>query len=1450
MKKTAKILLICLLFTAIFITSAVSFAQRYDDVRSLFIPNGAEVSFDNGVKVVAREEGAGVTFRDDVSGTFSMTLNVDAVSGNGVKVVKVVYTDLNDTKNVITVCTEIGNKTQNTYTIINGKKYGIYYDNGVQAGKTLSQNAIGNYTITTGSNEYTIAFNPSTMKIVTSGRLTWDYSSVSVDGAYTGVTKEGFEKYSVSVYVDEINYGVGQFTIKNVNGTALSSQYLTIDTDKPAIFADVKVNALTDTNYLVPTPIVYDLCDGVIPSDRVRVQVVSPKGKLVLDENWTSNSKFLVEDLGEYFITYTTFDGAGNKGSIAFTIKGYSALCENVITYANKVREGEFGVGATHLIPSAICQNDMYVFDKEIIPYVEISKNGSKLYERLAKESFTYTFQSAGEYEIKYYVKERDYKIYSENYSVLVKNELPALSYVNISSEYFEGGLVEIPDANIIFSGKSAPANVTVITPSGKYIADKIVKLEEIGAYTIEYLAEIDNVQYVVKEKFNSVYAPEDLFKSSAGLSASFASHPYEEKLKGLLVTSGAGVEAVFNNVVKLDELTKEDLLIGVQAIPKQVGEVEYNKLYITLTDTENPANYIRINIFGNNWDYNSVAKVSFNGSNELGFNLNYEGTGGTINSNKTGGLNLRHSFKGLYEQGHDLTENNVDIYFDWEEKAIYASNVYNKFISGKSLLADLDNPEWIAKFGKEWEGFTNNTAYLSISFGYRQKGEINWYDTGIYYSSAQYIVTGAAGMDFSQMTSRDSVAPTIFVDTPQKVSNAVLNQKYKVFNAVAIDNMTEHTNLDVRVALNYGESNYLDVEIVDGYFTPVFSGVYEIIYTATDDFGNITTTRVPVSTIESASDITLEVGAPDSYVEGILGVLPEAIATGGVGNYTTEIVLTAQSGKVYPVSSEREFMPLESGVCSAVYTVKDYIGTSKTYTLNFNVADNTAPVFNSVPVMPIAMTAGVSVDIPTVTATDYGASTPATVTAKVYVKYPNDADFQTAPLGSTFIPDGDKINASGDKLVFKYVAEGASGQNSAEFEVPVAKMSMKNNEILPSNYFIKSGDDVSVEMGANKGRGVTVTAKQNGDYVIFGKKVLAKSFSVDFTINEVDEKNNITQLDFILVDSVNPDIAIKYTLRRNYKDNYLVIIHGNTIRASATLDKYSGTFSFDSLTNIGTLAGGQGKAIKCINGDDFNGFPSGYVFLKMVVADFRSEKVESYVDTNENGSQDQDEPTIMVDGRQGFFTVNGIGIQNFNSTMKDNVAPSIHVLGEYGGGAVVNTDYTIPRAIAGDILSTCDDVKVTVKNPSGGYVKAIDGTTLNGAPAVKDYKIRLSVEGTYTIQYQIKDANGNAPLSPPVNLLVKSSLDRVPVTLSYNGVIPETAKINAKVVLPIASVVGSNAPGTYVVISVFDPSRKAIAVTGNEFTPITSGDYVVVYMGYDSNGNSVVERFDLKVNK
>jgi hypothetical protein len=43
-------------------------------------------------------------------------------------------------------------------------------------------------------------------------------------------------------------------------------------------------------------PTTYDLCDGNISADKVNVLVVSPSGKVLLDQKWSDSAKFGIID--------------------------------------------------------------------------------------------------------------------------------------------------------------------------------------------------------------------------------------------------------------------------------------------------------------------------------------------------------------------------------------------------------------------------------------------------------------------------------------------------------------------------------------------------------------------------------------------------------------------------------------------------------------------------------------------------------------------------------------------------------------------------------------------------------------------------------------------------------------------------------------------------------------------------------------------------------------------------------------------------------------------------------------------------------------------------------------------------------------------------------------------------------------------------------------------------
>ena len=106
--------------------------------------------------------------------------------------------------------------------------------------------------------------------------------------------------------------------------------------------------------------------------------------------------------------------------------------------------------------------------------------------------------------------------------------------------------------------------------------------------------------------------------------------------------------------------------------------------------------------------------------------------------------------------------------------------------------------------------------------------------------------IIGKAASNDSQQNNKINyeIAPEISVTMPNGFSaafpNAVLNNRYKIPAATAIDVYGDELTVDTKLyAYYYSETRSL-IQIENNAFIPAFYGIYTVCYTATDSFGNV----------------------------------------------------------------------------------------------------------------------------------------------------------------------------------------------------------------------------------------------------------------------------------------------------------------------------------------------------------------------------------------------------------------------------------------------------------------------------------------------------------------------------------------------------------------------------------------------------------------------------------
>lgn len=1416
MKKNTKIILSCAAFLACFTAGVgASVGTAYEATTKLFDGNGVSVQTEQsygaekGTLLTAKRGGAYANYVETVSGIFSTRFSLPEEYGDEIAFT---FSD-KSSEDEFTLSVQTDKSTNEFSVSSNGVKAGLYYGAyGTVSGVTATMNGDGYYTRLQKGDFVTVAFDPNTMCVYADNVLVWNFLSEYNDGAKFGKVMEGFASYDVTVSFPKVVDGKAEMLVYELLGQKTDGKYLKQDTASPLIYADLKLNAVRRRAYAIPEPTVYDLGDGRIASENVRVVVSNAKGEKLVDEKFEDGLSFVPQAAGKYKISYSVSDGSGNTGNTAFEIVALEASPEPVFELSQTIEDETVGLGASIRLPSATVESELFTANTSYVPYVRVYNSKNEVaFEAAADKNTLATLTQNGRYTVVYERTVRGVQMREERAVVTVDGTLPTFGYAELNDEYVVGEVIEIPSVAVSLGDKKAEAEATVTFPDGStyYLATLCPTMA--GEYTVTWRAEIGGERYVKERSFFVNVSPENVFESGSGaLKSEFADYAYDVSLSGLKVELMPDTPAVYAETVDFEKLGASDTLVEFIAVSPVVGKLLYNKVYVTLRDANDYSNYFTIQVDGNLSPTQSALTVrTHNGSEFYGMNGS-----GTISKN--GYTGIRHSFSSTSIVGYSAAQNTVEIRYDYQNGKLYVRGESGEF----GLAADFTN-ESFTKIAGTFDGFKDGKAKIEISFAYLDTGESVWHDQAYYYNSAELLLLQLAGYGFTNGKIADGEKPQIYVDEPIVLPSAVVGKEYAVFEAEAFDRICGKTAVNVRAVYNYGKSSYLDMQLKNGAFVPVYEGEYTLVYTAVDESGNVAEYLIKVNALKTnPNDLAVTLGEETvgELLTGIPVELRGVTPTGGVGGvYVTTVEVLDPNGDSIPVS-DGAFTPNQAGAFTVSYTVKDYVGNTTGCSYQVNVASNDVPYFTEeIKLVPV-MTAGRSASLPLLKAYDYSSFPAKEITPDVYVRYPNESDYDGEKITlDGFTPDPERV-AHGDELEFKYVWTGENGELEKTAKCLVSEI--VTTDVVLSDYFVY--ENVESTLASSYLR---LTAK-NGGRATFGKNIIANGFSMKTTL----QSTNISSLVLTLTDVKDPTIALKVRFYAAGGTYYLQVNGGAAYSIASVATGRVAEFSYNVATqsvslktNITSSRGNTTliEVKETAYGEPFNGFTGRFLTAELA---------------------------FTVSGENGVLDISQIGNQNVSDKTRDNTGPAIWVLGEYMGTIREGESFTIPAAIAGDVLSYPEAVTVSVSTPDGAsYTVSEDGVTLDGAPADREYVIRPTELGRYTIDYACEDENGRKAkfVSRPLYVVEGESAEALEIVLS--GKMPTTGKVNKTVKLPTAT--SSDGKACTLSIAVYSP--KGTPVDLNEtggFMPEVKGVYRVRYMLHDGSNRLAMQEYSIKV--
>ncbi len=985
--------------------------------------------------------------------------------------------------------------------------------------------------------------------------------------------------------------------------------------------------------------------------------------------------------------------------------------------------------------------------------------------------------------------------------------EYVLLPAAEIQEAYAVESTFTVPSASFEKDGKQYAAdNVYLVFPDNQAKYGDEFTLNQVGEYSLVYSATIDGEQVVGEKTFVAAEPLYALGNEASTVVYQDALALTEGKRGGVKVSLTSGDTFTYSKPINLYELGDTSILrfypynwTGLAGTDTDqtdiVKTLENQYYYIRLTDCYDSTNYMNIKF---RW----YATTNKDGDPDTNMYLQ----AGMSNQTNVGLEKGTAAIKNPGSEKH--------VYIDGQGYKAYYDIRYGTYMSKSgdkegyqlhfdvdtkelfginpggttNLITDFDNADIYGS--KLYKGFTTGEVYLSIT----ASGFLNGA------TAANFEISEIAG---EQLTNKDFYvdenAPVTTVDKYDGGTVKVAkNQPFEVFDASYTDiNGVKATK--VAAYYGYGTASATEVAIVDGKFTPTREGLYTIVYTATDSFGRTSNTLAKVYSVECAGGKAVQFSVENltSVQAGATVALPQpTVSSINSGAFYKAYYVHKESGERTEIEGE-DFVPVRMGEHEMVYVYgDDYLEYTYSYTFTVSSSNN---VFLGDIVAPRYLIKGYKYTLEDVMATTFTGKEEYT-TAEIYAKA-DDGEYSAAPIDGK----GYEVTAN-TSVCFKYVKNGVSVESG---EIPVIDV-FAGETLAAEKYFV--GD-------------FTKSAHETNGIVLRANATSGDS-SVDF-INDISFSN--FELAFDVPKEAASFKGVKLTLVDYYDaSNVKEIIlaqKGDGVRLSSgdAFVEYAKAFeggNFRLKYSFGQIMEGE-NAIPFANDFTFE-----RVFLTLTLLD--------------------------IQGEAGL-NVGDINGQSLSNLTTDDFAPSVLFNNPNTGYVKMGDRATIHKAFGADVLSPyyMANLRVSVTDPSGKFVTAIDGTLLSGESlANKDYEIELTAYGRYSITYSYEDQSGNVGTAIDFYNVV----DDVAPTLTLFGV-SAGEKITASLYQPIEiaayeakdNVSKATQIKTYVIV--YAPTHENVHLKDTtSFTVDKKGVWTVKYVCVDIAGNYSFTEYYIEV--
>jgi PKD repeat protein len=320
-----------------------------------------------------------------------------------------------------------------------------------------------------------------------------------------------------------------------------------------------------------------------------------------------------------------------------------------------------------------------------------------------------------------------------------------------------------------------------------------------------------------------------------------------------------------------------------------------------------------------------------------------------------------------------------------------------------------------------------------------------------------------------------------------------------------------------------------------------------------------------------------------------------------------------------------------------------------------------------------------------------------------------------------------------------------------------------------------------------------------------------------------MEGNNAFDSVDVVLRDSENAAETVFLRVKKGGDSTASVAVNGlgdfapvSTSFAGNAQKTYF-SIGYDSVKKTFKLDGQKFAVTQTANGETFNGFSSGRVYL-----------------------------TLKINGVYGAA---GIGVKKVNNQIitkivADTIAPEV-VFTDFFGMYQKGSELTIAPAYALDVLDPEVRFTLTVTDRHGNAVYAKDGTKLTDADPTVGYTIVLEEYGSYSFIYQAEDTAGRKARYP-VAINVRD--DVAPVLETAGGYV-KTMKVGSTLTVAKATVTDNVDEKLEYTVFLKSPDGQIDVLHAEKAILSAKGVYTLTYMAIDFSGNIATVSYEIMVN-